>query len=476
MVNQVGYNSAFVTDAMKYLQHTAVVEHKDNIVDDMTGSLTVAPLIATPTVLGVNGNYKNAQLISEGAELTKTGIFKKIQNTPSNFINGIKNTYNGIKNGTTTLSSVGNAFKNSSAYQTLSNLDEAITNINSNITSLKKSKNAAKNLAEINSAQTKLNNLLKQRETVSNAIESAAKQGTKVSDDILKNAEDVISAAKQVSKKGILSKIGNFITTPFRLLGSKITGSKAYNAIKSTETGAKILSKADDVLKVAKKGGMLFDLAIEGAMQLFGEIIPAFQQGGLDSGVKQIGKSGVQVAASVGGWAAGAKGGAAVGAAIGSIFPGAGTVIGGAIGGIVGGLLGSSLLTGIAKKITGKSEKEIIQEEQAQEQATLIANDSNSMQQLEQAVIQEIQLDMQDGELSEDSQKMLQYINSGALTTDATVDSNSFGSLTNTSSGLIATNTDGSYDYSVPDDLIPQISTGYTTNTNPYGFSEEVLI
>ncbi len=457
MVNQVSYNSAFVSDAMKYLQHMAVVEHKDNIVDDVKGSLTMAPLIAVPSALSAKGNYKNAQLIENGSELVKTGIFKKLQNIPSSVANGVSGAYNGIKNGTTTLSSIASVFKNSSAYQTLDDLNSAI------VSAQKAGQDTTK--------------LLEQKKIIQEALEGAAKQGTKVADDVLKNADDVINAAKQTSKTGILSKIGNAISTPFKWIGSKISGSKLATAIKSTEKGAKFLSKADDVLKVAKKGGMLFDLAIEGTMQIFGEIIPAFKNGGVDSGVKQIGKSGVQVAASVGGWAAGAKAGAAAGAAIGSIFPGAGTAIGGAIGGIVGGLLGSSLFTGIAKKITGKSEKEIIQEEQAQEQAQLIANDSASVQELQNAVMQEIQLDMQDGELSEDGQKMLEYINSGVLNTTASTTNSitSFGSLT--TGNLIATNLDGSYDFSVPTDAIPQIGTGSTLNsTNQYGFVEEAIV
>ena len=458
MVNQVGYNSAFVSDAMKYLQHTAVVEHKDNIVDDMKSSLSAAPLIGLPTVIGAKGNYKNAKLIADGITPTKTKFTQKIKNLgniPSNTLEGVKDTYNGIKNGTTTFSSVANTFVNSNAQRVVSDLDNAI------VSAQKAGQDTTK--------------LLEQKKIVQEAIEKAGKEGTKVADDILKNADSVIDATKEVGKKGFFSKIGSAISSPFRWVGSKISGSKLVSTIKSTEKGAKILSKADDFLKVAKKGGMIFDLVIEGTMQLFGEVIPAFKNGGLDSGLKQVAKSGTQVAASVGGWAAGAKAGAAVGAAIGSIFPGAGTAIGGAIGGIVGGLLGSSLFTGIAKKITGKSENEKIQEEQAQEQAQLIANDTNSLQQLESAVAQEIQLDMQDGELSEDSQKMLEYINSGSLSTSN--NSTSFGSLTSTNS-LIATNANGSYDFTVPQDALPQVNfSGLTTNSaNQYGFVEDAIV
>ena len=453
MVNQVGYNSAFVTDAMKYLQHTAVVEHKDNLVDDLKGSLTAAPLIAIPTVIGTSGNYKNAQIIASGKEIAKTSFFNKLKNLPSNVIEGIKGAAKGIKDGSTTLTSVANTFVNSDAYHTLNDLDEAIV--------------AAK------SAGKDVNGLLKQKNAVQEAIQAAAKEGTKVADDVIKNADDVIKAAKETGKQGIIAKIGKTVSTPFKWLGSKITGSNAYKALEASELGSKLLSKAGKFGKIAQKSGMIIDLAVEGVTQIFTEIIPAFKNGGVESGVKQIGKSGAQVAASVGGWAAGAKAGAAAGAAIGSIFPGAGTAIGGAIGGILGGLLGSSLLTGIAKKITGKSENEIIQEEQAQQEATLIANDATSMQQLENAVMQEIQLDMQDGELSEDSQKMLEYLNSGALTTNTVNTPTSFGSLTNS---WIATNPDGSFDYSVPQDALAQINySGLTNGANNYGFVKEAI-
>ena len=453
MVNQVSYNSAFVTDAMKYLQHCAVVEHKDNLVDDLAGSLTFAPIIGIPTILGTSGNYNKSQLIANGSEITKTGILKKIQNIPSTFANGIQNAYTGIKNGTTTTSSIANAFKNADAYQTLNDLNEAIVSANS----------ANKSTSE----------LLKQKQLLQEALESATKEGSKISDDLLINADNAINAAKESSKTGIISKIANVVSTPFKWLKNKATGSKIYNAIKSTELGSKILSKGSDFLKIAKKGGMIFDLAIEGTMQIFSEIIPAFKNGGVESGVKQIGKSGAQVAASVGGWAVGAKAGAAAGAAVGSIFPGAGTVIGGAIGGILGGLLGSSLFSGIAKKITGKSENEIIQEEQAQQQAELIANDSTSMQELQNAVIQNIQLDLQDGQLSEDSQKMLEYIDTTSISTTDDNDSTSFGSLTN---NWIATNPDGSYDYSVPEDALVQIDyDALNENANNYGFVEEAI-
>ena len=59
MVNQIsGYNSAFAQDAMKYLQHMAVVEHKDNLFEDIQSSLSMAPLIAIPSAIGAKNSYK----------------------------------------------------------------------------------------------------------------------------------------------------------------------------------------------------------------------------------------------------------------------------------------------------------------------------------------------------------------------------------------------------------------------------------
>ena len=95
------------------------------------------------------------------------------------------------------------------------------------------------------------------------------------------------------------------------------------------------------------------------------------------------------------------------------------------------------------------------------------------MQELQNAVIQNIQLDLQDGQLSEDSQKMLEYIDTTSISTTDDNDSTSFGSLTN---NWIATNPDGSYDYSVPEDALVQIDyDALNENANNYGFVEEAI-
>ena len=77
MVNQLpNYNAAFVYDAMKYLQHTAVVEHKDSLSDDIKSSLSSAPLIALPTALSTKSMIQSANATGNVAKSSKN-IFQK---------------------------------------------------------------------------------------------------------------------------------------------------------------------------------------------------------------------------------------------------------------------------------------------------------------------------------------------------------------------------------------------------------------
>ena len=149
---------------------------------------------------------------------------------------------------------------------------------------------------------------------------------------------------------------------------------KAAKAAEATAGAAKavgsfsLMNTAKDALK---SGGFKGMAAIEGVIETFTEVIPAFQLG-TDKGIKQVGKSAVTVAGSAAGWCAGAYVGGAVGAKVGAavgtaICPGVGTAVGAAIG-LVGGLIGSWLGHKAAKAVVGKSEVEKAQE-QAQEQA-----------------------------------------------------------------------------------------------------------
>lgn len=479
MVNQIsGYNSAFAQDAMKYLQHMAVVEHKDNLFEDIQSSLSMAPLIAIPSAIGAKNSYKISKL---GQVPDKVKFTDKVKNIPKAISEIPKNITEVPKAAGDIFSSLGKKETWSGAINTAKNTDAilALSDVNNEIKSAAKSLKKAKDAADIKKYQGIIDTLTAQKKNLEGAIETAQKTGAKVSDDIIKGADDAISALKSTGKTGFLSKIGKYVKAPFSWLGGKITGSSAYNTVKSSKLGGKALSKLGNFAKYAKKGGAIFDLAIEGTMQIFTEIIPAFKNGGFDSGIKQIGKSGAQVGASVGGWALGAKAGTAVGAAIGSIFPGAGTVIGGAIGGIVGGLLGSSVLTGIAKKITGKSENEILQEEQLEQQAQMASQDSATMQQLQSAVAQQVQYDIASGTANEDTQRMMEYLNTmpqssnvsfgGLTSTGATADStasttaNTGYTATSDTTNLIATNPDGSYNFTVPPEAF---ATQYAMPTN----------
>ena len=458
MVNQVpSYNSAFVSDAMKYLQHAAVVEHKDSISEDVKSSLTMAPLIATPSAWGAYNSAKiaNGAAVKQKVKTTfgqKIGnLGQKIQNIPNSVTNGWEHIKNIPSNVSTiahnvtdgqALTRATNVFKSGDGILYLDDLSSAIT----------KAKKAGQNADE----------LINLRNTLTKAIQNGDK-----TDDIIKSVDAALKETAQTAgKKGLFSKIGGLVSKPVKWLGGKVTSSGAYNALKSAKTGGTILSKLGGFAKVAKKGGAVFDLAIEGTTQLFGEIIPAFKNGGIDSGVKQIGKSGLQVAGSVGGWALGASLGTKAGAAIGTaICPGIGTAAGaaiGAVGGIIGGLLGSSLFSGIAKKITGKSENEIIQEEQLEQQANMLANDTNTVAQLQNAVAQQVQYDIQSGNVTEDTEKMAEYLQNVQTSTTTQP---SFGSLT-TNQNWIATNPDGTYDFSVPDNALLQMDYGLGSTNN----------
>lgn len=488
MVNQLsGYNSAYVTDAMKYLQHMAVVEHKSDLGQDIKSSLTMAPILAIPSALSAKGDFYSANAImgttAKAAE--KKGIFKKLADFPKSFWGTATGTYGNVKSGNA-WADMKNAFKNHETLQTMQDVNAAIVKTNGKIEKLSKAKDAAKNADKIADATKALDNL----KDAKKSLDAAYKAGSKA-DDVLKTADSALDAAR-AANKGFFSKIGSTASKPFAWAGKKIAGTGAYKAIAASEKGASALTKLGKIGKMARRGGAIFDLIVEGGMQLFTEVIPAFKNGGIGSGVKQIGKSGLQVAGSVGGWIGGAKAGAVLGGALGSAVPVIGNVVGAAIGGIVGGLLGSSLLSGVAKKITGKSENEKIAEEQTQQQAQLIAQDSASVQQLQSAVAQQVQYDIQTGNVTEDTQKMMQYLAFNPTYANQSVMGPSFGSLTTQSnvnntaadnttgaaqsaktaqSFSIATNLDGSYDFSVPQNQ--QIS---TASTNPYGMYQDPIL
>ncbi len=254
---------------------------------------------------------------------------------------------------------------------------------------------------------------------------SISEQWSNTISNIIKKADD--KAAEKVAKaaakegtetasKGVFSTIKSGLSKA----GSAISGviSKIPGASKIKE-GLTWLGNTK-VGKLAKGTGAVGMMAIEGVIGLVTEVIPAFAQGGFDSGMKQLGKTGLKTVATGAGWVGGTAAATALGAAIGSIFPGVGTVIGGAIGTFIGGMLGSTVANGIASKIVGKSEVEILQDEQFEEAAAQVAQDNNAMNELNQLVTAQVQAEIANGTADEDTEKMAELINTGALTTTST--------------------------------------------------------
>ena len=248
------------------------------------------------------------------------------------------------------------------------------------------------------------------------AAKAAAKSTASEAAETALTTTTTKEAAKGASKgffgtiKSGLSKAGSAISS----VVSKIPGAS------KVKEGLSWLSNTK-VGKLAKGTGAVGMMAIEGVLGLVTEVIPAFAQGGFDSGMKQLGKTAVKTVATGAGWVGGTAAATALGAAIGSIFPGVGTVIGGAIGTFIGGMLGSTVANGIASKIVGKSEVEILQDEQFEEAAAQVAQDNNAMNELNQLVTAQVQAEITNGTADEDTEKMAELINTGALAATGTV-------------------------------------------------------
>lgn len=127
------------------------------------------------------------------------------------------------------------------------------------------------------------------------------------------------------------------------------------------------------------KSGAGWMIAMEGIMNIFTDIIPAFQMGGAKSGIKQIGQSAVKVTGNTVGWIAGQSIGSAAGMAIGTaICPGIGTAIGKFVGGFLGGAITSYYAGKATTSLVGKSEAQVLKDKQLEETSTQIENDANS--------------------------------------------------------------------------------------------------
>lgn len=133
------------------------------------------------------------------------------------------------------------------------------------------------------------------------------------------------------------------------------------------------------------------------------EVIPAFKNGGLASGMKQVAKSSANVVVDGLMFTAGAKIGAMVAAPLGPV----GVVVGGIVGTMLGGAL-NTLGRGILDKVLGKNFSEKKQEQDMQTQAQEIAQDGTQLAQVKNAVETQIAQKAQNGEkLTDDDKQML---------------------------------------------------------------------
>lgn len=128
--------------------------------------------------------------------------------------------------------------------------------------------------------------------------------------------------------------------------------------------------------KAMGRSGAGFMAVMDGTIKTFTDVVPAFQQLGFKSGMKQIAKTGTEVGVGAVGWLAGDALGMSVGAAIGTaICPGVGTAIGGFLGRFIGGAIGGAVAAKTAKAITGKSEIELAKESAIKETTVQVEND-----------------------------------------------------------------------------------------------------
>ncbi|MBQ3311812.1 DUF3482 domain-containing protein [bacterium] len=219
---------------------------------------------------------------------------------------------------------------------------------------------------------------------------------------------DSAAALKKANKSLAEAELASYNHTMANPKGFKANLSKYSGFSKLKKSELKLLAKFP-VLKGASKFLGVGAIVISGISELLGNIIPAFQLG-TESGLKQLGKSAVKVAASGVGMWAGAKAGAAIGAAIGSVFPGVGTAIGGVIGGAIGGAVGMFLAEKASDAVMGKSEVELAQEKEAENLAKQAKDDSTVLTQLVGATSQKLQADSpenEDAKIANESLKSL---------------------------------------------------------------------
>lgn len=180
-----------------------------------------------------------------------------------------------------------------------------------------------------------------------------------------KKSEKAITDCITKTEKAVDSRIAvtTKTTTPVKLgkLGTKL------NRLTNGKFGS--------ISKIIKSSGAGMMLVFSGIIEGFTEVVPTFKELGIEKGLKQLGKSTIKVIGDTAGFIAGEQAGMALGSAIGTaICPGIGTAVG-AVCGFVGGILGSFTAGKITKAITGKSEREIANEQKNNENQKQVTND-----------------------------------------------------------------------------------------------------
>ncbi|MCD8024504.1 MAG: hypothetical protein LUE64_03120 [Candidatus Gastranaerophilales bacterium] len=304
--------------------------------------------------------------------------------------------------------------------------------------------------------------------TASSGLSSTVEQFVKIAD------EKTAAASTKTAGTGIFSKIKSALSG----VGSKVSG--VLSKIPGVSTVMSGVSKASSWFgsttfgKLLKGTGALGIMAFEGITGLVTEVIPAFKEGGVVSGFKQLAKTGVKTIASGLGWAGGAVAGSVIGGAIGSIFGPVGTIVGSKVGQFVGSMVGSVVATGVAKKITGKSETEKIEDEQYETAAQQVAVDSEAMQELNTLVAAQVQSEIADGTADEDTELMASYINAGMFSssTSSSTSSSSTTSSTSTTSTVSEDIQNAVEDASYWSEMAEKAASG---DTSIYDISDEDL-
>ena len=283
------------------------------------------------------------------------------------------------------------ALKNGKKLFHWSTLKEALVPTKAQVSTFKNIWKNSGNIFQVASNQravAKLSQMGSADKAVQSAIDAAMKQAASatpgnIAAEVAK-IESMQKAAKAANPGKLAkfiksTKIGEFFGKTKNAVKSGINafkgslgiGTKAVSA--TTSTVGKIASKCGKFIK----GNAAF-IAISAGAEALTNVVPTFKQLGKKAGWRQIGKSALKVAGSVGGWAAGA--------AIGTmICPGAGTLVG-ALVGIGCSMLGSWAGEKLASKIAGKDELELAQEQEVQSLAQAAQDDSEVKQELIAAV------------------------------------------------------------------------------------------